>query len=272
MIPKVMNFFWSGDKMSWLRHLSLITFKKFNPSWNIRLFLQTSKIKHIPWSDKAQQDFSTYSGINYLDKLHSEIEVVYWSDPKTADLDPVHQSDIFRWKLLSEAGGFYADTDILFIRPFNLYDRLVRTDLVTCFYDGYFSIGFLGGSPNNCFYADVLKRAETLLSAESYESAGIPVIHRLIGADLKSNSDTVLLSKLKKKYHQLKVFHCPKTTVYPFSLKQTFESVFLDVPQETIGIHWFAGYPQSQLFNNKFDAANIDQSNCLIAEYIKRIL
>jgi hypothetical protein len=78
MIPKRAFFFWSSPKpMSWLRSLSIQTFKKFNPDWEVTLF------------DKVP-----------LNGMH-----------------PVHRSDLFRYEELAERGGVYFDTDIVFFRP-----------------------------------------------------------------------------------------------------------------------------------------------------------
>lgn len=258
--------------MSWLRHLSMITFKKFNPSWSVRLYRQQSCVSNAPWRDAAVQDFSSYSGPDYTNNLKDAgIEVIDWSNEQTNQLDAVHQSDLFRWQLLSEQGGFYADTDILFLSPFLAYDKMKSVDLVTCFYDGYFSIGFLGSSPSNKFYADVATLAKHRLNTKSYESAGIPVIHEMLGVKLSAHKDAVLVFALRTKYPHLHIHHCRKSLVYPFSVQNVYGPI-QQLPRDTIGIHWFAGYPHAQAFNNSITPEKMGDADSLLAHYIRSVL
>lgn len=271
MIPQIMNFFWSGGPMSWLRSRSAISFKTLNPSWTVRLYRQNSKITEQPWKDAALQDFTTYSDEDYMTHLESYgVEVINWTDSETDHLDPIHQSDIFRWKLLSSDGGFYSDTDILFVRSFTTYNEMRSSDIVTCFYDGYFSIGFLGSSPRNSFYSDVLSSAREKNHGEVYESAGIPVIHNILRIGLRSHPDMEIIKTLHKRYPRLKVHHCDRSVVYPFTVQDVYGSV-QDLPKQTIGIHWFAGYPHAQKFN-KSAHPNTLNNKCLLSHYLREAI
>jgi hypothetical protein len=37
-IPKRMSFFWAGGPMSWLRYLTLASFRHLNPNWEMRIY------------------------------------------------------------------------------------------------------------------------------------------------------------------------------------------------------------------------------------------
>lgn len=82
MIPKIAYFHWDGDgpPMDWLRHVSIATFAKFNPTWEIRLI-----------------------------RTHPIV--------RAADLGYAQKADITWWKALEAEGGWQVATDIVFTKP-----------------------------------------------------------------------------------------------------------------------------------------------------------
>ena len=81
MIPKTMKFFWGNETLSWMRYMTLYSFRKLNPDWKIELHLcPPSTIKYKTWLDGVQQDFFNFSGRDFTDKLNSlDIELKEWS-------------------------------------------------------------------------------------------------------------------------------------------------------------------------------------------------
>ena len=78
MIPKRAFFMWEGPgKLSWLRQLSIDTFMKHNPDWQVDLIRVPHKARLL--SEQA--------------------------------------TDIFRYAELATNGGYYFDTDVVFYRP-----------------------------------------------------------------------------------------------------------------------------------------------------------
>lgn len=82
MIPKIAHFHWdgSGPPMSWLRLVSISTFAKFNPTWEIRLIRSAPQVEG--------------RGLSYGQK-----------------------ADLSWWLALEEHGGFQVATDIVFFKP-----------------------------------------------------------------------------------------------------------------------------------------------------------
>ena len=153
MIPKRMFFYWSGNNLSWMRYMTLYSFRKFNPDWEIVLYLSDNNNTVKTWNSPEEQDFINYKGINYLDKiteLNIKIEKVIFLDPnnsKYVGLSPVHESDLFRYYQLYTNGGFYCDMDVLFFRPIDeFYNYVTQNNFDTIVYQcsNYMAIGFLG--------------------------------------------------------------------------------------------------------------------------------
>lgn len=80
MIPKIAHFHWTGPPLSWLRIVSIASFKKFNPTWEIRLHDTPPEIRQY--------------GLQYN-----------------------QESDWTWWKVLARHGGFQVATDIVFLKP-----------------------------------------------------------------------------------------------------------------------------------------------------------
>jgi len=69
MIPLKFGLFWSGSKMSYLRYLTFLTLRHHHKDAEIELYISNrSKKDGFIWRDE-EQDFQTYNGDCYLDKL-----------------------------------------------------------------------------------------------------------------------------------------------------------------------------------------------------------
>jgi len=62
MIPKRMFFYWSGNDLSWMRYMTLYSFRKMNPNWEIILYLSDNVNKIKTWNSGEEQDFLNYTG------------------------------------------------------------------------------------------------------------------------------------------------------------------------------------------------------------------
>ena len=76
---KIAHFHWHGGPLSWLRWVTLVSFQKHNPDWEIR--------------------------------LHRTHETVFGLNEKAS------MSDWTRYIALYESGGLAFDTDIVFVKP-----------------------------------------------------------------------------------------------------------------------------------------------------------
>ena len=278
-IPKIIHFYWGGEHMSWLRYLSLYSAVKFNPEFKIILHIDKLENKKL-WKDEAQQDFYTYKNSkNYFDKVFKlnleikEVDANVFRDIK--DSSVIHRSDIYRWKFLSEEGGLYFDTDMLFVKPISqLYESVKSCDLVTCFFDEYFSIGFLGSSAQNPFFKAMFAYSNFRYHNKSYESCGIPLLQELITGSFKSDKD--IIKKFKTIYSDCKIYSLFKEVFYNFDKNSLFYSNTDYNLEKVIAIHWFAGYKDVQEFNNLLNSENYHEYNCIftkiVDEYLKECI
>jgi len=276
-IPKRIFFYWGGDKLSWLRYMTLYSFRKFNPDWEINLYTYRNPIKYKPWNTWEEQDFFKYHGNDYFPLLANlDIKEIYWDYGKygrSLEIGENHKSNILRWEQLSGNGGVHSDMDILYIKPIDLfYNKMNEFDMTVC-YTTYWSIGLLSYKEKNRFFADVLHNGLVRVNAVEYQSSGVVNIKdMLVKKDLENGAD---LESVKRNYPELSVYNFDFDVIYPWTFTESHE-IFLKehktLKDTTIGIHWFGGNPTSQDTNNKLNHVNYMDYNSTFSYFAKKIL
>lgn len=230
-IPKILHLYWGISRpLSYLRYLTVETFKKYNPDWDVIVYYPSStKIISPTW--KTKENTESYVGKDYFYLLKDicNLVEVNFSDTVVDELHDVHKSDYLRWKVLSEHGGFWSDFDILYI---NKIDNLIANNIENASVDcllckdtlfHYFLIGFFGCSKNNLIISSCYKNSIELN----------PTMYQSIGSKL-----------LKKEVNNSSWHNLDTSCVYPFSFRQVYmipNSEFNFNNNNTIGVHWYAG-------------------------------
>ena len=273
-IPKIAHFYWGGDRLSYLRYLSIKSFAVQNPDWEIRLHVpvQNSTVPST-WHqfDRDQIDQQDWrQELTLLDVTIAQHNFQDYGFDNTAH--EVHKSDFLRWRVLANDGGLWSDMDILYCAPMSQLventkkNSKLNTGLVPLIAPGKHTVGFLLSSSSNEFYQHISATCTTRYDPNVYQCMG---------------------SNLLNQYKALEEFndHFPrnnfaflnKNCVYFVSAKSV-EDFFKPLNHITvkrmrhpaiIGYHWFAGHPVSREFEQKFSPSMIDQYNNLITTVIK---
>lgn len=264
MLPKDIYFYWGNDKMTYLRYMTFLSFRFYNPDWNMYLIMRRNKNqsnahkKDLGWWE--YQDFMSDDGTeDYNKKIRGlNINILYLEDehPEIAamNITDIHVSDILAWKILSYKGGIVCDTDIIFTKEFP-YEKYKDVEFgAVCFSkwpkDNYMPVSFMIGQPNEIF-RKIYNHAIKVVDRKIYESAGTPAVENSVGK----------FSAIAKHFPKINVVKLPSKIVFPFSedvhfkdiKRLTFESRE-KLPNETIGIHWYAG--GSQDINKQINGSN----------------
>jgi len=268
-LPKDIYFYWGNKTMSFFRYLSLYSFKKLNPDWNVTLIVRKNPIiQKVYWEEKP--DFLYFKGedcFNLVYNLNINIKYIEEEYPEIAELNVSenHVSDIILWKILSEKGGIVSDTDILYCKPID-YEKIKDVDVGIISFKGkknYIPLSFMLGKPNGFFQ-------------EMYEK-----FKKEINPKIWDNSPYLMNSfeSIRNKFKNLKILRLPSKLVFPFSetekeFNDYFKLMFEDCVKipESIGIHWYGANPNSQMFNNKLTKDNYRNYENTICKIIQRIL
>lgn len=280
MIPKRIFFYWSGGNLSWMRYMTLYSFRRYNPDWEVVLYLSDNDNKVKTWNGIEEQDFSNYLGINYLDKLEElniKIEKVELPDEmkKLDNLSPVHESDLFRYYQLYKNGGIYCDMDVIFFRSIdNFYNNINNIDTILYQSPDYIAIGFLGSSIGNQFYKDIFDFGILNFNMSNYQSLGVDLIYMMYNGNRFTSQ---ILPKIISRYPDLNFYNIPESLVYHFDwtkIEYNFRTAIYvnKFPSDSIGYHWFGGSKISQHHNNIMNENNYRDFNTTFSVIAKEIL
>lgn len=278
MIPKRIFFYWGGTKLSWMRYMTLYSFRKFNPYWEIVLYL-SNNVGEKKWLGVEKQDYLEYNGVDYIDKikdLNVKIKNINFDEfDKLNKLNPVHQSDMFRYYELYKNGGFYCDMDVLFFKSIdNFYNKIKDYDTIIHQNKNYITIGFLGSSENNQYFKDIFNFGLNDVKDDNYQSYGVDLIYKLFNGN---RSNPLIFNKINDKYKDLKIKNINDNLIYKYDwtkINLVFSNSFniSDFDNESIGYHWFGGSPISQKYNNILNENNYMEYNMTFVNIVKKIL
>ena len=191
-VPKKIFFYWGAKRLSFLRYMSLYSFRYFNPDWEIFLYVPKAMNEVNLWGEEKQYENLNANIIDYMpyvDKLGvSIVEADFNEYGLDNSINEVHKSDFIRYFLLYNYGGIWADMDILFINPISQMDcnSLLNKEYNSFIYVGEqqgevlgHAIGFLMSSQGSDYFKNVFNKAK--------EAYGIPV-------DFKSLNNPTLIT------------------------------------------------------------------------------
>ena len=310
MIPKKIYFYWGNEQMSWMRYMTLKSFRMFNPSWDMTLYTSHCPKDIKTWVTPENQDFFCFKGENYMGLINDlNVNIVPWeianngitAVASTPNISASHRSNFFKWAKLATDGGIYSDLDIIYFKPLDeFYNKINAEEYNTAICQtNYLSIGFLASSGNNPFFRDLFINGLDRYNTGEYQSAGVSNIYDFYNKTEKKDEAIAMIrekypqlnkyeisiscptSKVldvaQDRYPQLKFYNIPFPFIYPLDSTQVehaFNSSFSvnEAPTETVGYHWYAGHPISQNFNNLLTDKNYKDIYCVFTDIAKHIL
>jgi len=249
--------------------MSLWSFRRLHPDWDIALYFSPSAPKPRTWiTGHERHEFEHEPcGPCYLKRaVESGVRLVEWNAPSmlTANLSPVHQNDICRWKCLSQHGGWFADLDILFVDSLETIHDAANADaadvVLTVGREGI-PTGMIGGTAGAPFWADCLNMAVSKADARRYRSCGSEVLSQLAQIEKMPVFDRKLarigLERAAARGGKRPYFYKPQC-FYLFDEYRLTDILHYshEVLSNTVGIHWFAGSKLAQKLIREADEKN----------------
>lgn len=276
-IPKIAHFYWGGEKLSYLRFLSVKSFQKYNPDWAIWVHVPAFVSNATPVWDTFQQK-NTNIKHNYFDQLTdiTGLTVVEHDFSRLGfdnNAHEVHKSDFLRWHLLAKHGGLWSDIDILYTASMTCLmentdsNAMIDTALCPLKPPHKHTVGFMLSSQNNNFFQYISE-----LACSAYD----PARYQCMGSDL-INERFKTFDSFAETFNNHNFIFLNKMCVYPVTSKNIeyfYQTMNPGIRKKlnhknTVGYHWFAGHPLSQAFENEFTADCIDKYDNLLTTVIK---
>ncbi|NLF24390.1 MAG: methyltransferase domain-containing protein [Deltaproteobacteria bacterium] len=275
-IPRRVHFYWGNESTSFMRYLTVYSFLKLNPDWEVNLYIPASKYEgtETPWVTGESYDGVTYRGRDYSSDLYSLPGIKLWEVdfsgyPFIMNAPENYKSDLFRWYILSHEGGLYSDIDILYFRPmreifFNTLDY-VDLDTVVCLQQYGHIIGFLLSSPDNPLFRSLLDSCERFFTSATYQAISAPMVNSLFPT----------FESLQISFPRLHFCNMPMSVVYALdhvTIPLAFQSNDMShLKPDTIGIHWYAGHKVSQAMNSMLDSQNLSATECIFTKKAREV-
>ncbi len=274
-IPKKAHFYWGNEGISFLRYLSVASFRKLNPDWEIHLYLPTRGYRgEAPWITGESYEGAQAQGRDYarelfgLPGLHVH-EVDFEAFPAVAAAAETYKSDFFRWHRLAEEGGLYSDIDILYIRPMAdlhcNHEGNGDLEAALCLQEYGHIIGFFLAAPGNPLFRQLAERCEEGFDTASYQSLGSQLMNRLYPSEFA----------IRQQHPLMRWTNLPMGVVYAYDhldLGALFESEDLScLRPETLGLHWYAGSPLAQRHNRAVDSENYVGFRSVLGRMIRSV-
>lgn len=249
MIPRVLFLYWGGRRLSWLRYLTVVSFKKHNPDWEIRVFRPTHPTIGTRWTTDEQR--VKYEGKDWLEELPTEpIDMKDLGFDN--DMAEVHKSDIFRLWALREYGGVYSDFDILYTKSLpEVKERWF------CFHpDGHYAVGLLAAKQGDDTCNWLLESVKLRTDRDKYQSFGSSLWGAMLDGAIPAGRNI------------------PKNLVYSVDW-QDAEELFTEnkkLPKEAVGIHWYGGSVAAGHWENLITPETYQGYGSTITNIIKGLL
>ncbi len=281
--PKRISFFWGKSKMSWLRYMTLWSFRRLHPDWEMYLYVCDFDPKIVSmWTTHHKQDFFNYKkgddcfdmvedlGVNIVEWKNEAIKELPLKDIK--ELPPSQNSNFFKWSLLRDEGGVYSDMDIIYLKSIDsLYNDFVygKGNVAMTHNGKYFSIGFMMSSINNEVFKAIYDNTIKNFRWWTYQGAGAELLVEKWGREtgfdnLKRDFPNSIFYDIPMKH-----FYLLNSEDLPKIFTQDF---FNSVLEECIGLHWYAGGQLAQEYNNWVSPSNYNSRECTISRVLKHVL
>jgi len=274
-IPRIAHFYWGGERTSFLRYLTVASFRRANPDWEVRVHVpRTLHQRSAEWTTLEAYEGSTFRGRDYARDLYAladvdivEVDFDRW--PALAGAAETFKADFFRWHVLATEGGLYSDADIAYHRPvrFASFNDPAQADarVGLCAHYGHQFIGFLFGAPGAACYEQLVAEAPRTFDPTVYQSLGSHLLQRCFPT----------FEALATLHPSDRPFNIDMDVVYAFDWRQIAQLHApgdpKSLPSGAIGIHWFGGAGQSQRYNERVTHATVGHHGSLLDRYVARV-
>ena len=260
---KTIRTYWGGGPLSYLRYLTYVALRKYNPDFEIIAYYPAHKYtEKNTWVSHAHT--IKYTGEDWFPKLKTLGVKCDSVDFKgygfENDVPEAFKSDFLQWKLLYKFGGYWCDTDILFFHgiPEIEVDFLVTADRHPTIY----YIAYMYAEPG----CPILERLVNGIAIDplNYQSLG----NSLLGRLYRKYTD------LKRRHPGVDSFIINPAIVLPVKRISKIGQIYDKTPidySNSIGLHWFGGHPVSGIWENRLTDKNYRAFDNNLVEIMKVI-
>jgi mannosyltransferase OCH1-like enzyme len=265
-VPKILHCYWGGEKMPYIRYMTIKSFMDQNPGWKIMLWQPKFLFKKLTWETaelKYDESYTDY--MPELMKLPIEKNEIDFTDfGFRNNVSETYKSDLLRLHLLNICGGVWADSDILFFNPMTELSVNIpankRAETFVCISRYGHSIGFMMAVQGSRFFERLSANAIKEYDENNYQSMGVNMYNR----------DYPTIESINKFSPAVNI---PMDAVYAHDAGHVTELINGSITRftnESIGCHWYAGHLAWGKFFKDTNGGIENLTDCIIGNLLKK--
>lgn len=256
MIPKIAFTYWEGDNFSFFNFLTVETFAKLNPDFQVIVYrpMYPTTADRVTWKTGEQSVVVPKTADIELLKLNKNVRFVEVDFKQLINSDkqfsPVHRGDIIRIYKLYEHGGIWFDFDILFLKRIP-EELLMNDDKWGVFtYCNIIAAGFVIADKYHPVTGYILRNIQEMINSSK------PI------TDYQQFSPLLFTCLIRNKpLIESHVKYFDNEIVYPYLWNQVNDLFYSNnntITEKTVGIHWYNGSNVTREYIQQFDKTSID--------------
>jgi hypothetical protein len=265
-IPKILHCYWGGGVLPYIRYMTVKTFIKHNPDWQVMFWYPKYPTMDISW-ETQELDYKV-DCVNCLPLLLSlpitKIPVDFESVGFFNNASEAHKFDFLKHFLCFVYGGVISDMDILYFRPMeylkiNTPENSDKENFL-CWADYGFSNGFNIAKKGSKLFEKTIGFCQKEYDPANFQCIGPWLFdnHYPNIEAINSFSPTINIGM---------------DAVYAHNNSQTHELIDGSKPRfadESVGCHWYAGKLQWGPFLNQTNGGHDNLPDCIISNLLKQ--
>ena len=264
-VPKICHVYWGGDRLIYMRYLTIKTFMEYNPDWKIVFWYPEKPFKGKSWNNgnsHTKWDQSTCK--DYLPELLEldiiKVPVDFASLKIAHNMPEVHKNDYIRMNVLSLYGGVWSDMDIIYFKPITELEvnkpENKDKEVFVCITTHGHSTGFNMAKEGSCFFVSLLDLMQEEYNGNHYQCWG-PDLWNKHFKKLESIPFSVNIEQDAVYAHNV------------YIVEELLQNKKMRFTKNSIGCHWYGGNPMWSDFFNKTKGGETNLPNNIIGNLIK---
>jgi len=264
-IPRVLHTYWGGGKLVYLRYLTIKTFMKFNPDWQIILWYPKIPNRAKSWRiEPGNKELNESLYKDYLPDLMAlsitKMSINFDDLRIGKNMAEVHKADYTRINTLYLYGGIWSDLDILYFKPMTEMSINIpenrNKEVFVCMSDYGHSTGFNLATEKSHFFEVLLNNLNQEFKLNHYQCWGPDIFNKYFKR-FKSIPNAANLDMDVVYAH-----NCHQ-------VKELLNGAHSRFTENSIGCHWYAGNSVWGEFLNKTRGGEFNLPDNIIGNLIR---
>lgn len=266
-VHKILHIYWGGGKLIYLRYLTIKSFMKYNPDWDIIFYHPKHSFTGRSWGiNNNYQYLDEKLCKDYLPEVMNlpihKVEIDFESLGFRKGMAEIHKNDYIRINALALYGGVWSDLDIIYFKPLSELKANIPENKEK---ETYVCIGPYGHSTGLNMATD--KSRFFGLCSNMLNREYRPRDYQCWGPDM--------MNRNFKEFERIpNAVNLSMDVVYAHNAHQVSELLKPSEPRfsdESIGCHWYAGNEIWGEFLNKTRGGERNLPESLITNLINGI-